>query len=683
MSEDLVQTEGVEFGRYRYIRLGATTLSALSKSGYLSSSVPEESKGRKPDGLIVLPGGTVKAVVEVKTPKELTSAKIPNVIKKYSPIAVAANTNLLIITDGNKTLWINPHTGSSIQQDGVAISTPFLPLEIEGGKLSFEHISELNELIDQCAHQIGPTNDFLKPPVYLNPAPLAEAVWQKIWVTTGKEPEKCLYNVVEIFVFRFLSDTGVLTGLHSFDHVMGMLSSNPQSNRDALEHYAKIVRHRIRTLFPKGVDGTTVINGTIFVNENGAPNYSQAALFCTVLRAFQEFTNINGSMRNIDRQFKTRLYETFLRQSAGVKALGQYFTPRNVVQAVVQMSNAGSLPDGARICDPFCGVGGFILETIAENPKIFSSFKPVNGKVSPQVTLKGYDKGSDEKEDERTIILAKANMLIYFSELLGVYNDPKYLREFSEQAFNKVFELLRDGLGTFSKVHDEPYDLILTNPPYVTSGSRALRDVIDAEGLSEHYPPVGRGTEALAIRWIINNLKEGGKALVIVPDGLMNQSAVLQSIKEECDVCSIVALPSRTFFSTPKKTYILEIKKRFQGEKVNNDPVFTYLVSEIGETRDARRLIIEANDLTAMVKQYRYFMVDKVNFSTTDLRCKVIDWEEFNKMDQWLIERRWTLDERKALGMVEERSQTDEEGFRIMLDEVVTELQTLLYDMNQ
>ena len=94
------------------------------------------------------------------------------------------------------------------------------------------------------------------------------------------------------------------------------------------------------------------------------------------------------------------MYETFLRQSAGVKKLGQYFTPRNVVQAMVRMSSAKSLKKGARICDPFCGVGGFLLEAIVENENIFKEFEPRNGVISPKITLLGFDKGTDEKDDE-------------------------------------------------------------------------------------------------------------------------------------------------------------------------------------------------------------------------------------------------------------------------------------------
>ena len=84
-------------------------------------------------------------------------------------------------------------------------------------------------------------------------------------------------------------------------------------------------------MVPKGEDGTTIFNGTIFVNEKGEANPAQAELFGEVLESFQHYDEKNGSFRYVTKEFKTRLYETFLRQSAGVKKLGQYFTPRNVV----------------------------------------------------------------------------------------------------------------------------------------------------------------------------------------------------------------------------------------------------------------------------------------------------------------------------------------------------------------
>ena len=103
------------------------------------------------------------------------------------------------------------------------------------------------------------------------------------------------------------------------------------------------------------------------------------------------------------------------------------------------MANGDSLPDDAKICDPFCGVGGFVLEFINEYDKFKKQFAPVNNNIVPKCEIKGYDKGSDERDDQRTIILAKANMLIYLSDLIVKHKSNTKL--FAENVFNKVFHL--------------------------------------------------------------------------------------------------------------------------------------------------------------------------------------------------------------------------------------------------
>ena len=122
------------------------------------------------------------------------------------------------------------------------------------------------------------------------------------------------------------------------------------TDESILEYYAKICRPHIRELFPKGDDGTTIINGTIFVDKNGEPVLSQAHLFKTSLEKYKNF----GNLRNIKKEFKTKLFETFLKQSHDKSRLGQFFTPRKVVKAITQMVDFDSIQENARVCDPFC-----------------------------------------------------------------------------------------------------------------------------------------------------------------------------------------------------------------------------------------------------------------------------------------------------------------------------------------
>jgi type I restriction enzyme M protein len=679
VSEDLVSRQARKLGRFGYLSLGATTLAQLRRSKFIRSGLAADEERRKPDGIVFLPLGGIKAVVEVKQPKELTATKVAGVVQHYSPIARAV-CKLLILTDGTKTFWYNALSERPVlDEKGREVRVHFDTAKIDAQTLSAEDEATLVSLIEKADNSLSATNDRFQKVKVIDPSGLARSVWQKIWISTGKEPEKCLYNVVEILVFKFLSDLGVLTGNHSFRRIIDLLAIDGE--REALNHYARVTRDRIRTLFPEGADGTTVINGTIFVNEAGEPNLSQAGLFAEVLRAFQQFDDEQGSLRYIDRQFKTRLYESFLRQQAGIRSLGQYFTPRNVVQAIVRMSNAKNLRDGDGICDPFCGVGGFVLEAIVENENLLQQFRPSNGKVRPKIKVRGYDKGTDEKEDERTIILAKANMLVYLSDLLSEYHSEEYLKEFATNAFNEVFHLLRSNLGTYERVTpDETYNLILTNPPYVTSGSASIKAALDAANLSNHYAHGGRGTESLAIQWVVRHLKADGEAFVIVPDGLLNQSSVLSFIKSECTVLAVVALPSRTFYATPKKTYILALRKT-NGAASQAQSVFTYLVSEIGESRDTRRVPIPANDLSTMEQEFRYFNASPDTYVSRDERCKIIAWQEFSDLRNWLVDRNWSHNEKVALGIVEENFEVDAETFRDLVGDAKAALEKLFEEL--
>jgi type I restriction enzyme M protein len=682
MSEELLQVKSEAIGRYELYKLGATNLGQLKKANIINSRYSKEYAAKKPDGIIVLPGGDVKAVIEYKQPLELVGARKIDKATKQMMAMTKEVCKLLIVTSGKKTFWVNALNGKPIlDEKGYELKRVFDIKPIIEGKLTNEELSEWETLIDKIDHSLTDTNNQIAQPTVIDPSSLARTVWQKIWINTGKEPEKCLYNVVELFVFKFLSDVGVLKSHKNFQAVYNL--HNTDSAVEALKHYANVCRPEIRSLFPSGQDGTTIINGTIFVNEKGQPNVSQAYLFGEVLQNLQEFDRDIGSFKYIRKEFKTRLYESFLRQQAGIRSLGQYFTPRNVVQAMVGMSNAKTLKKGARIGDPFCGVGGFILETIAENPHIFREFEPRNGKVNPQITLLGYDKGTDEKEDERTIILAKANMLIYFSDLLVKYNSPAHLKAFSEGAFNKVFHLIRSNLGSFERVNDEPFDLILTNPPYVTSGSSSLKKLIDNSGLSQYYSSGGRGTESLALEWIIRNLKEGGQALVVVPDGLMNQSSILSYIRETCFLQCIVSLPTRTFYSTPKKTYILSLIRKGYGEAEQTDPVFTYLVGEIGETRDAKRFYTDENHLSDLVSLFNMFRGSPTIFRSTSDRCKIISFAEIKEKSNWMIDRWWSKDEKKALGIEAATEEMNEREFIGLLTETKVLINNFLKELKQ
>ncbi|MDR1230962.1 MAG: hypothetical protein LBK61_06125, partial [Spirochaetaceae bacterium] len=328
MSEELIQRNlyaaPEKMGTWSYYNIGATTLKALKAAKIIPDYDYAEYEGKKPDALIVKKPYVI-AAVEYKQPKELrTKKQIEAAISQEIGTARALGAKIYIVTDGQKTFWINPLTGNEIKSDmGTNIAVNFNKDDVECVKL-----------IGKAIASLGATNDTLLQSAVVDPLPLAQRVWQDLWAVSGATPENCLYTFVEIFIFKYLSDLGVLTGLHSFSHLIAQYSSNTEN--EVITYYASTVRVQIKELFPwNPKDKTTIINGTIFVSKDDKAVSGYATVFKKILERFRDF----GTLEKIDYDFKSKLFETFLKESISKKNWGQFFTPLKVVRAIVSMAD--------------------------------------------------------------------------------------------------------------------------------------------------------------------------------------------------------------------------------------------------------------------------------------------------------------------------------------------------------
>ena len=666
MSEELIQRNLVaapeHMGAWEYYNIGATTLKALKEAQIIPQKNYAEFESKKPDALIIEKAHVI-ATIEYKQPCQLrTKKQVAAAVGQELGTARVLGAKIYIVTDGKKTYWINPLTGNPIlSEDGKPLTT------------EFQRDSDMSiRLIHRILSSIRADNDMLCTPVPVDPLPLARQVWQDLWAVSGATPENCLYTFVEVFIFKYLSDLGVLRGMHTFDHLIAQYGAN--NDNEVLEVYASSVRPKIKDLFPwNPKDKTTIINGTIFVSKDDKAVDGYAAVFHKILDRFAKF----GTLEKIDYDFKSKLFETFLKESISKKNWGQFFTPLKVVQSIAKMAE---IRPGMHICDPACGVGKFLLEPILHDLDRY--FTVEDGQLKAKIQLSGFDKGFD-KDEQKTIILAKANMLIYFSALLR--DHAGISAQFSE-LFNNTFLLQTNSiLGTLSQPITDEYDLILTNPPYVMSGSSNLKEEIAKRvDLKSHYSISAMGVEGLFMEWIIRALKPGGKAFIVVPDGIMNRSndqRLRDFIRTECEIDAVISLPLNTFFTTNKKTYIMALTKKVpvvcEGVTVKEQqtsPIFTYLCSEIGETRDMYRFDLEQNDLAAAADLYCMFRGAKDCFRTDDPRCKIVSIDAFAEGTHWSVERWWTREERIALGIEEEDRSVTPEEMGVMITDITNTL---------
>lgn len=671
MSEELLQRgldkKPEKIGKWDFYNIGSTTVKSLKEYGILRKIDYGNVESKKIDAIITH-NKNVIAVIEYKKPAEFrTQKQKQQAIDQEIEVAKKIGSKILIATDTLESVWINSLNGERIKdEDGKIITT------------NFDYSNEkIVPLIEKILYSINETNSHLKPKRLVNPTDLAKQIWQDVWSVSGATPENCLYTFVELFIFKYLSDLGVLKGAYSFNHLMESYEVN--SDEEVLEIYASTVRRQIKDLFPiNPIDNTTIINGTIFVSKDQKAVKGYSGVFKKILTKFENY----GKLEYIDHDFKSKLFESFLKESISKKNWGQFFTPLKVVKAMVQMAKS-EIKDNIKICDPACGVGKFLLEPVVNDLDYF--YKIENNKIVPKIKLYGFDKGFD-KDEQKTIILAKANMLIYFSDLIK--DNPNLTKEFA-LLFNDSFTLKTNSiLGTLSDPMTEEYDLILTNPPYVTSGSSNLKEEIKKDStLTNHYKINALGVEGLFIEWIIRALKPNGKAFIVIPDGIFNRQNdknLRQFILDECLIDGIISLPIKTFFTTPKKTYILCITKKADKNSTQIDPVFTYLVSEIGESRDIYRFDIDQNDLEEAVILFNQFKGAKNFFKTVDNRCKIQPIEKFDPQTHWSVDRWWSKEEQISLGIIDENDVVDVNEFSEIVSEVsetLNELSILLKEV--
>ncbi|MGX5692240.1 N-6 DNA methylase [Dermacoccus abyssi] len=261
------------------------------------------------------------------------------------------------------------------------------------------------------------------------------------------------------------------------------------------------------------------------------------------------------------------LYEYMLGKIASAGQNGQFRTPRHIIELMVDMT-APKPTD--RICDPACGTAGFLMvasEYLREHhSELFTD--AVLRKAFHSTTFNGFD------FDNQMLRIGSMNMLLH-----GVENP-----EIS----------YRDSLSEGAAGDAGQYSLILANPPFAGS--------LDYDSTSAELQRVAKTkkTELLFLALFLRLLEPGGRAAVIVPDGVLFGSSkahkeLRRIFVEDQKLDAVVKLPSGVFRPyAGVSTAILFFTKTDSG---GTDDVWFYDVRADGLSLDDKRNPVEANDL--------------------------------------------------------------------------------------
>ena len=221
-----------------------------------------------------------------------------------------------------------------------------------------------------------------------------------------------------------------------------------------------------------------------------------------------------------DTDTKGDLYEYMLGKIASAGQNGQFRTPRHIIKLMVEMT--APTPRDV-ICDPACGTAGFLIAAseylIRHHSEAIYRDEAARRRYN-EGTFHGYD------FDSTMLRIGSMNMLLH-----GVENpDIRY----------------RDSLAQADDDEAEKYSLILANPPFAGS--------LDYESTARDLQQIvkTKKTELLFMALFLRLLQTGGRAAVIVPDGVLFGSskahkALRRMLVEEQKLDAIISMPSGVF----------------------------------------------------------------------------------------------------------------------------------------
>lgn len=266
-----------------------------------------------------------------------------------------------------------------------------------------------------------------------------------------------------------------------------------------------------------------------------------------------------------DRDTKGDLYEYMLGKIASAGQNGQFRTPRHIIKLMVEMM---APKPSDTICDPACGTAGFLVAAAEylqqhHHQDIYADSKAA--KRFNHDTFHGFD------FDSTMLRVGSMNMLLHGVENPAIEN--------------------RDSLSQSHAGVEGQFSLILANPPFAGS--------LDYESTAKDLQQMvkTKKTELLFLALFLRLLKSGGRAAVIVPDGVLFGSSTAHKtlrrmLVEDHKLDGIVSMPSGVFQPyAGVSTAILLFTKTNSG---GTDQVWFYDMQADGYSLDQRRNPLDA-----------------------------------------------------------------------------------------
>ena len=314
----------------------------------------------------------------------------------------------------------------------------------------------------------------------------------------------------------------------------------------------------------------------------------------------------------LSQDIKGDAYEGLLEKNARdtKSGAGQYFTPRPLIDAIVECVDPKS---GELVFDPACGTGGFLLSAHAYMEGS-SSGAFIDASRQATATVQGVELV------EEVARLAAMNLLLH-----GVYRTDD----------GEIPISCRDSLKSAPA---DQFEVVVTNPPFGTRGSVTYATEGRAKETGELTVPrpdfwVATANKQLNfLQHVYSLLKPYGRAAIVVPDNVLFEGGAAATIRrrllESCDVHTLLRLPAGLFYASGVKANVLFFEKlsTCNSEKACGS-IWVY------DMRSSKRFSLKTNpmvkaDLEEFVRLYR---------SNRSMSCKppatdsTVRWRGYNQ----------------------------------------------------
>ena len=307
--------------------------------------------------------------------------------------------------------------------------------------------------------------------------------------------------------------------------------------------------------------------------------------------------------------------------------LGQFFTPRQVVNYMIEVLD---IKEGEAVCNPCCGSGGFLIR----------AFEYVQNAIDRDIQhqinkVKKSNFSASEKRNRIAKLLQECDKNIVGSRYGKLCKDYFFgvdanVRMARTAKMNMIMHgdghvgvYLHDGLLDVKNVTKGRFDVVLINPPYGVHVDRTAKDE-NGNYVFGEYKVSQSAAELLFVERVINLLKPGGRAGLVLPEGLFT-NANLKSFRKLIEgrvlILDITAMPPTVFLASGAnvKPNLLFIRKLTEEEQKQHDLNYSMSVVKVSE-----------NELEAVAPLVREFMKGNRISESESIRVvdrgEMIDW---------------------------------------------------------